>query len=146
MRSRSDFLVLLYNRERYMVKPIRLFFCRLYGVGKFRSKLLMLFTGLNRNYSLRLARVRKSVKFQFIDRYLAKCGFIYGYTLRRRRHLLLNIRKDIYTYKAMRRSFAKPCRGQRTHSNASTAKKYPFGLGLKIVEKSDAKKFRLKRR
>jgi len=57
---------------------------------------------------------------------------VYGYTLKRRRYLLLSILKNLYTYKAMRKSFGKPCRGQRTRTNAATSKRFSFGMSSRV--------------
>lgn len=135
MKTKSDFLVLLTSRERerLITKPVRRFFNKLYGVGKHRQKVLMAFIGINKNYSLRLVKFKNRLKYRLIDRFLTRSNLVYGYTLKRRRFLLLSILKNLYTYKGMRRSFGKPCRGQRTRTNAATAKRFSFGMSSKLA-------------
>lgn len=126
-KSKSDFAYLLNHRERYSSKPGRFFFSRLYGIGKSRRRFLMVFTGINKHYSLKLGKIKRRIRFYYIDRFLRLQDIVYGFTLKRRRVILFNIVKALYNYKAMRKFFLKPCRGQRTKTNAATA---PITLGL----------------
>src|SRR3569623_1905683 len=135
MKTKSDFLVLLTSRdkERFLIKPIRQFFNRLYGIGKFRQRILMSYIGINKNYNFRLVKLRKNLKYGLIEKFLTRFNLVYGYTLKRRRFLLLSILKNLYTYKGMRRSFGIPCRGQRTRTNGATSKRFSFGMPSRMI-------------
>lgn len=137
MRTRSDLLVLLRNKDRYFTKQVRFFFSKLYGIGNRRVLFLLIFIGLNKNYSLKLLKVNKGkeIKYRYMDRLLVKKNILYGRVLRKRRDLINNILRNIFCYRGMRRIYGKPCRGQRTHSNASTAKKFALRMLFKRITK-----------
>lgn len=131
MRTKSDLISLLRNKDRFLSKQMRFFFSRLYGLGNRRIVFLLMFVGLNKNYSLKLSSLRKDVKYRYMERLLSKKDILYGRVLRKRRNLVDSILRNIFCYRGMRRIYGKPSRGQRTHSNASTASKFALKMLLK---------------
>lgn len=133
MRTKSDLLSLLRSKDRYLNKQMRFFFSNLYGIGTRRVLFLLIYIGLNKNYSLKLHLFRRDVKYRYMERMLVRKDILYGRILRKRRNLISTILRNVFCYRGMRRIYGKPSRGQRTHSNASTASKFALKM---LVKKS----------
>ncbi len=100
---------------------------RIYGIGRFRSREILMETGVNPDTRVRdlteeeVARIR-----DFIDRNYKVEGDL-------RTETQLNIKRliDLGTYRGLRHRRGLPVHGQRTQTNARTRKGRPKTVGIR---------------
>lgn len=106
------------NKSKQSVK----FFRSVYGVGFYRSLKFVCFLGANKNLNIKVENL-DSKSLKRIQFYTFRSGYSLGLYLKKRR---LAVRKFIIKLKlrrGLRQFYGLPSRGQRSHSNAYTARK-----------------------
>lgn len=92
-----------------------------YGIGFYRSRLLLKYCGINLNYNLRIRRYKKWKFENRIKRLLkVRAWLLFDELQQRRRDYFFFIKKLYNFYKFLRLRYGLPLRGQRTHSNRQT--------------------------
>jgi ribosomal protein S13 len=121
-----------------------------YGIGFYRSRLLLKYCGINMNYNLRIRRYKRWQFEEKIKTLLKIKGWLlFAELQQRRRDYFFFIKKLFNFYKFLRLRYGLPLRGQRTHSNRQTiarlAKFFLYNeLNDKLIKKR--KKFIFKRK
>jgi ribosomal protein S13 len=120
------------------IKQAGKFLRSVYGLGIYRSSKFIVFMGVNKNLNLKVGslNIRLLKRIQFLS---FKSGYSFGLYLKRRR---ISVRKFIIKLKlrrGLRQFYGLPSRGQRSHSNASIARKR-LNSGH-IVENKKTRKF-----
>ena len=91
-----------------------------FGLGHSRSRLLCKLGGVCENYS---AEKLDSDQLDTLINLALAHGFVTGQELKKQRIKDFEKSVNIKSYKGMRKTQGYPARGQRTHSNAKTARK-----------------------
>lgn len=123
--SQSALSFLNSNRASFQKRNLLLFFKQVYGLGVFRTRHLCIFFGFNKDFHGKLGTVDYS-KTIVVPLLVSRYKILLMFVLKRRRSLIFSLHKSLKTYKSVRHFYGLPSRGQRTHSNASTASKKKF--------------------
>lgn len=108
------------NKFIPLSRRVCLTFRNVYGIGKYRSKLLCKFIGIHPYLlinSLNISHV------SFFNGFFISAYKNYEVLLKRRVQLYINKLVSINCYRGKRLFLGLPCRGQRTHSNHKTTRK-----------------------
>ncbi len=108
----------------------------IYGFGKMHARLACIKLGLKRDVKIKDLSL-KTIKQ--LDRILQKYKFIVGRLLERAIYIQTSLLIEMNAYRARRTQAGLPSRGQRTHTNAKTAKRLRGFWGKKSVCKKNAK-------
>lgn len=92
----------------------------IYGMGKYRSFLICKKVGLSLNLKI---KDLSTSQIHLISRVIESSGYILANDLKRLILLAKQRLISIKSYRGLRRKKGFPVRGQRTHTNARTAKK-----------------------
>lgn len=109
------------GKIRYKRNTLGYFLTKNYGVGKGLREFLTLFIGLNDRFRSCRLKTRHFVLIRKKGRLM-----LFGKEAKKdlRERMLLMIR--IKTYRGMRHKMKYPSRGQRTHTNGKTKKKFRY--------------------
>ena len=120
-------MVYLFESELQENKTIIFALKKIYGIGTFRSILICKKLGFSKNL-----KINKLTKDQIIDllKLIDLLNFILASDLKKLKFLAVKSLISIKSYRGLRRNQGLPVKGQRTHTNAKTAKKNFFNLLL----------------
>lgn len=93
-----------------------------YGLGLFRSYKFIVFSGANKNRNIKISNLSPKF-FKRIQFFSFRSGYVFGIYLKKRRVSVRRFLINLKTRKGLRQFYGLPSRGQRSHSNAATAKK-----------------------
>lgn len=102
-------------------KPIHFALRSIYGIGKYKALLICKKLGFSHNFkpkNLSFHKVNQILKLTELLNFVL-ANDLKKFKLLRKQHLL-----NIKSYRGLRRKKGFPVRGQRTHTNAKTAKKF----------------------
>jgi small subunit ribosomal protein S13 len=105
----------------------------IYGVGPYRSRRFLILAGLSKDFNCKV----KLLKYEFFRRsqYLSfRRGYSLGAYLRKRRSLVRKFLQAIKLRRGLRQFYGLPSRGQRSHTNASSAKKNKSYIKVRNVK------------
>lgn len=112
-------MVFLFKTELSKKKPFSVALKEIYGIGKSQSDIIAKKLGVSINYKVadfsndQIARLTSIIE---------KSQLIFDTELKRYHRLVLKKKILIKSYKGLRRIRGLPIRGQRTHTNAKTAR------------------------
>ena len=114
-------MVYLFESKLLDDKPVYFGLTSIYGIGKSRSLLICKKIGLSLNLKI---KDLSSSQINQIMKVVESSGYILANDLKRL--ILLSKQRliSIKSYRGLRRKKGFPVRGQRTHTNARTAKKF----------------------
>lgn len=92
----------------------------IYGIGKFQSSLICKRAGLSLNYKTKNLKLNQKV---FLIKIIENLNLSLSSNLKKVIALNNSRLTSIKSYKGLRKKNGLPIRGQRTHSNAKTARK-----------------------
>jgi small subunit ribosomal protein S13 len=113
-------MIYIFETEILNNKPIYFSLQKIYGIGKKQSNLLCKKLGFS--YNLKTSNLSSDQLVKLIKS-IEKSQLILTNELKKYQSLSLRTLIDIKSYKGLRRLKGLPVRGQRTHTNAQTAKK-----------------------
>jgi small subunit ribosomal protein S13 len=113
-------MIYLFESEIPENKPIFISLTRIYGIGNFNANYICSKLGFSKNLKI------KDLSKEQIDKLVNTVGLL-GFNVASdlKKSKILNSKKliSIKSYKGLRKNQGLPVRGQRTHTNAKTAKK-----------------------
>lgn len=113
-------MIYLFDAELSENKPIFSSLTSIYGIGKSNSEALCKNLGFSRN--LKIKDLSKTQLNELIAA-VKSSKLVLAKDLKKRKHLITNNLIEIKSYRGLRGYQGLPVRGQRTHTNARTARK-----------------------
>jgi small subunit ribosomal protein S13 len=93
--------------------------CKLYGINRYTSRQITSHLGFAPNVYVRdLTHIEVESLLRILDKF-----YVFDLKLRFKNKQIFDEQLRIRSYRGMRRKAGLPCRGQRTKTNASTARK-----------------------
>lgn len=114
-------MTFLINTEISNNKIVYFALQKIFGLGKYRVQLICKKAGLA--YNCKISNLTNEQIIQLVKT-IEITKFVISNELKKNQALLLNNFIDIKLYKGLRRLKGLPVRGQRTHTNAKTAKRF----------------------
>ena len=113
-------MVYIFESELSNNKLIFISLISIYGIGKYNSQLICKKIGFSNNLKIKdLSKEQINELIKIID----SLNLLLSNDLRKSRQLILKNFITMKSYKGLRRKQGLPVRGQRTHTNAKTARK-----------------------
>jgi ribosomal protein S13 len=110
---------ILVNQKKNVIKFFR---NNVYGLGFLRSTRFCIFLGSSKNLNINVIKLNTRYLQRF-QGFSFKSGYALGTYLKKRRISVRKFSIKIKIRKGLRQYYGLPSRGQRSHSNAATAKK-----------------------
>lgn len=112
-------MIYIFETEILNSKSVEFSLQKIYGLGKLKTKLICRQLGLNKNF--KIADLTNDQQIRLVKT-IENSNFIIASDLKK--FQISNLRQliDIKAYRGLRRLKGLPVRGQRTHTNARTAR------------------------
>jgi ribosomal protein S13 len=123
MQTEAYILGLLSKRRFFLNKQLIDYLRQVYGVGFVRASKMCNYCGVNKNYNLKVKEVSPVFFYRF-QRFVFKKKYLLGRILKRRRSTLIRFLQQHKLYRGIRFYYSLPVRGQRTHTNRSTMRRW----------------------
>jgi len=114
-------MIYLFETEINNNKPLSFSLQQIYGIGKFQAFILCKKLGVSKNFLT--ANLSKEQIFNLL-KLIENSNLILANKLKTRQILLLRKLVDMKSYSGLRKIRGLPIKGQRTHTNAKTSKRF----------------------
>ena len=114
-------MVFIAGSEILETEPLKKELVKIYGIGNKRSIIICKKLGLSQNVRIQDLNDNQVLK---LLKYFEKLSFLLSDDLKIYRQNVLNNLITKKSYKGYRRVFGLPSRGQRTHTNSKTCRKF----------------------
>lgn len=113
-------MLLIFNKKLIDSKKILFSLTKLYGINIFQSKKICKYVGINPNIKI------INLKIYHINRlkFFIKKNIVIEHFLKKKKKKIKNLLLECKNIRGIRQYLGFPVRGQRTHSNAKTSKKF----------------------
>ena len=114
-------MIYIFETEILNLKPVKFSLQKIYGLGKYQTNIICKQLGFTNN--LKIHNLTNDQIFKLV-KLIEDSNLKITTELKKSQILALKELVEIKAYKGLRRINGLPVRGQRTHTNARTAKKY----------------------